>query len=60
MNYLTFFIIHRCIAIGIAIAKSGEHKDQRYSFWTEVIATAIGYWLLLHFGILDHEHNWRW
>ena len=50
---LLTLIVISCIELGIALAKHGQPKEGKYSFWVYLFSCAVQYWLLYEAGLFD-------
>lgn len=45
------------VDLGISLAKDGEPKEGKYSFWVTLIAIALYVWLYYEAGLFN---NFKW
>lgn len=49
-GYFIALVVLQVLGLGIAMAKHGEPRNEKYSFWTTLVASAISF-TLLYFAV---------
>lgn len=60
MSYEMYWWITVAIWFLVHGINHGKPKNQDYNVFTYVIAAAIVWWILKHFGVWDAQLYWRW